>query len=198
MIRKNKLLSFTLLLALAVALFAGVAPAGAQSGDAVAKIYPDQYYQPEQAPYVRVFTFDDPGFDTPNVKLPDEEIAPGIWAKRILVGRPVDIAQPEWKPFVDANGRTQFPIRFIAESLGYQVDWSEKDQKVTLTKNGHTVVMTIGSRAYTVDGATKYMDTEPFLQADRTFVPLRFVAEGLGYEVGWRATHNFVYIGPKK
>ncbi|MGB9848809.1 MAG: copper amine oxidase N-terminal domain-containing protein [Moorellaceae bacterium] len=194
MVRKNKFVAITLFLALAVALFAGVAPAGAQSVDVVSKVYPDQYYPPEQAPYVKVFTFDDPSFSTPNVKLPPG----GDWGQRgVLVGRPVDIAQPEWKPFVDANGRTQFPIRFIAESLGYQVDWSDKDQKVTLTKNGHTVVMTIGSKAYTVDGATKYMDTEPFLQADRTFVPLRFVAEGLGYEVGWRASHNFVYIGPK-
>ncbi|OIQ59770.1 hypothetical protein MOTE_10260 [Moorella thermoacetica] len=197
MTSKNKFVVVALLLALAVALFAGVVPAGAQSVESILKVYPDDYYQPEQAPYVKVFTFDDPNFTTPNVKLPDEEVAPGIWTKRILVGRPVDISQPEWKPFVDANGRTQFPIRFVAESLGYQVDWSDKEQKVTLSKNGHTVVMTIGSKAYTVDGVTKYMDTEPFLQADRTFVPLRFVAEGLGYEVGWRASHNFVYIGPK-
>lgn len=66
-----------------------------------------------------------------------------------------------------------------------------------MSKNGHTVVMTIGSKVYTVDGVTKYMDTEPFLQADRTFVPLRFVAEGLGYRVDWENTHIFVYIAPK-
>ncbi|WP_338835905.1 copper amine oxidase N-terminal domain-containing protein [Neomoorella thermoacetica] len=195
--RTNKFVALALVLAFTLTLFAGVVPAGAQSGDAVAKVYPDQYYQPEQAPYVRVFTFDDPRFNTPAVSLPNFVI-PGYGpAKAILVGRPVDISQPEWKPFVDANGRTQFPIRFVAESLGYQVDWSDKEQKVTLSKNGHTVVMTIGSKAYTVDGVTKYMDTEPFLQADRTFVPLRFVAEGLGYVVTWHRTHNFVYIGPK-
>ncbi|WP_338835903.1 copper amine oxidase N-terminal domain-containing protein [Neomoorella thermoacetica] len=191
--RTNKFVALALVLAFALTLFAGVVPAGAQSMESVAKVYPDEYYSPETAPYVRIFTFDDPYFGTPRVNLP-----PDKWGNpQVLVGRPVDIAQPEWKPFVDANGRTQFPIRFVAESLGYQVDWNDKEQKVTLTKNGHTVVMTIGSKAYTVDGVTKYMDTEPFLQADRTFVPLRFVAEGLGYIVTWHRTHNFVYIGPK-
>jgi len=189
----KKLIALTFLAIFTLALVSGAVPAGAQSMEGVAKIYPDQYYPPESEPYVRVFVFDDPGFNTPFIKLP-----PDKWGNpQILVGRSIDIAQPEWKPFTDANWRTQFPIRFVAEALGYQVDWSDKDQKVTLTKNGHTVVMYIGSRTYYVDGVAKQMDTEPFLQADRTFVPLRFVAEGLGYVVDWVKTHNFVYIGPK-
>ena len=36
----------------------------------------------------------------------------------------------------------------------------------------------------------KAMDVAPLIMADRTMVPLRFVAEALGAEVGWDAPSN--------
>ena len=32
------------------------------------------------------------------------------------------------------NGRTMLPIRFIAESFGFDVDWTPETQTVTITK----------------------------------------------------------------
>lgn len=190
----KSLIALTVLAVLAFILTAEVVPVEAQSMEKVIMVYPDQYYPPEQGPYVKVFVFDDPHFATPKTKLPPDEYG----NPRILVGHPIDIVQPEWKPFTDQNGRAQFPIRFIAETLGYQVDWDGTSRKVTLSKDGHTVVMYVGKRTYYADGVAKQMDTEPFLQANRTFVPLRFVAEGLGYEVEWKEKHRFVYIKHKR
>ena len=47
------------------------------------------------------------------------------------------------------------------------------------------VMMWIGSTAYTVDGVQGMMDVAPFIENDRTFVPVRFIAEALGAEADW-------------
>ena len=43
--------------------------------------------------------------------------------------------------------------------------------------------MTVGETAYTVDGAEATMDTEPVNTGSRVYVPVRFAAEGLGFNV---------------
>ncbi len=95
----------------------------------------------------------------------------------VVYGQHLKIIKPEWKAYVDKNGRTQFPIRFVSEALGYSVQWDEGQRKVTISKNGHTVEMFIGQKTYYVDGQPREMDTAPVLTQGRIFVPLRFVAE---------------------
>lgn len=48
-----------------------------------------------------------------------------------------------------------------------------------------TVEMWTGKKQYVVNGQQKEMDTAPFIQGGRTFVPVRFTAEGLGAKVEW-------------
>ncbi|QGG47189.1 copper amine oxidase N-terminal domain-containing protein [Heliorestis convoluta] len=43
-----------------------------------------------------------------------------------------------------------------------------------------TASFSIGSTSYTVDGVEKQMDAMPYIKNDRTFLPLRYVAEALG------------------
>lgn len=45
--------------------------------------------------------------------------------------------------------------------------------------------MYIGCKEVDKDGLILHMDVAPFLKDRRTYVPLRFVAEGLGYNVDW-------------
>lgn len=47
------------------------------------------------------------------------------------------------------------------------------------------IKMKIGSKDVEVDGVKLQMDTEPFLKNSRTFVPIRFVAEGMKLNVDW-------------
>ena len=46
-----------------------------------------------------------------------------------------------------------------------------------------------------VDGVEKITDNEPFTYNDRTYVPLRFIAESLDKDVNWVESTNSVYIG---
>ena len=81
------------------------------------------------------------------------------------------------------NDRTYVPFRALAEAFGATVAYDEATQAVTAELNGVTVVMTIGSATYTVNGAEKTMDVAPFITGSRTMIPVRFAAEAFGIKV---------------
>ena len=87
-------------------------------------------------------------------------------------------------PFVDSNWRTMVPIRALAESFDAEVNWDNDARTVTINYDANTqIVMTIGETTYTVNGEEKTMDTAPVIQGDRTYVPIRFAAQGMGFSV---------------
>ena len=47
------------------------------------------------------------------------------------------------------------------------------------------ILLTIGHNKIVVDGKIIEMDTAPFYHENRTFVPVRFISEALGYTVKW-------------
>ena len=85
-------------------------------------------------------------------------------------------------PIVE-NNRTFVPFRALAEAFGATVAYDEATQAVTAELNGVTVVMTIGSAEYTVNGVAKTADVAPFINGSRTMVPVGFVAEAFGIKV---------------
>jgi len=54
-----------------------------------------------------------------------------------------------------------------------------------VTPDPAVVMMWIGSTTYTVDGVEGQMDVAPFIENDRTFVPVRFISEALGAVADW-------------
>ena len=81
------------------------------------------------------------------------------------------------------NSRTYVPFRALAEAFGAEVAYDEATQAVTATLGSNTVVMTIGSATYTVNGEEKTADVAPFISGGRTMVPVRFAAEAFGSTV---------------
>lgn len=81
------------------------------------------------------------------------------------------------------NDRTFVPFRALAEAFGAKVEWNEKDRTVTTQMDGKTVVMTIDKKEYKVNDKEMTMDVAPYISGDRTLVPVRFVAEALGFKV---------------
>ena len=94
-----------------------------------------------------------------------------------------DIVAGDAAPYVDSAWRTMVPFRVLGETFGATVNWDQDAQTVTYTYGDTELTMTIGEETYTVNGDEKTMDTAPVLSGDRTFVPVRFVAEALGYTV---------------
>ena len=88
-------------------------------------------------------------------------------------------------PYVDSNWRTMVPIRALAEAFDATVTYDNDDRTVTIEYNDQTIVMTIDEAAYTVNGVEAEMDTEAVINSadDRTYVPVRFAAEAMGFTV---------------
>ena len=111
----------------------------------------------------------------------DTNVVLTIASKDMIVNNKV--VKIDAAPFVDKNYRTMVPLSAITEAFGVTPEWNEKDRTVTVEMNGVKVVMTIDKKTYTVNGKEKTMDTAPVIVNSRTMVPVRFVAEELGFVV---------------
>jgi len=91
--------------------------------------------------------------------------------------------------------RTMLPIRSVTEAMSGTVGWEGATQKVSLEANSSTVEMWIGSMDFTANGNKLSMDIAPFVENDRTFLPLRFAAENLNCRVTWiNATKEILIV----
>ena len=88
-------------------------------------------------------------------------------------------------PYVDSNWRTMVPIRALAEAFDATVTYDNDARTVTIEYENQTIVMTIDDATYTVNGVEAEMDTEAVINSadDRTYVPVRFAAEAMGFTV---------------
>ena len=107
------------------------------------------------------------------------------------------IVKMDVAPFIEID-RTFVPVRFLGNALGVtdsNITWDNNTKTATLQGNA-TLSMTIGQARITSDGETKAIDVAPLLRSDRTFLPARFVAEGLGYQVDWDEATQTVVCWP--
>ncbi|MDK2920308.1 MAG: N-acetylmuramoyl-L-alanine amidase [Candidatus Petromonas sp.] len=91
------------------------------------------------------------------------------------------------------ESRTLVPVRFISENLGAQVSWDQDERKATIKTDEKEIILKIDSPKVLVNGEEYTLpDGVPakligYEDNFRTMVPLRFVSEQLGMEVGWIA-----------
>ena len=101
-------------------------------------------------------------------------------------------------PF-NQNGRVYVPVRYLGYALGMsaeQIAWNEGEQSVTFTAGSTVVKLTVGSKLMDVNGEKVTMDVATLERQDRVFIPARWLAEALGYEVGWNDQAQAVLVGP--
>ena len=98
----------------------------------------------------------------------------------------------------EKDNRTFVPVRFVSEYLNHTVRYSSTtvngvpQESVTVNSNNGTaylmvrgdeqlyILRAMNGGAITMDTAAYIDDTE-----DRFYVPIRFLAEAMGYTVGW-------------
>jgi hypothetical protein len=132
------------------------------------------------------------------------------------------VSFPDQRPFIDENGRTLVPLRFVAQEMGAEAKWLEADRTVLIEKtqnqpplidrvrdirsfqdllreaqnlvNRILISLRIGENRARVNDRDVTFDTRPVLVGGRTMVPLRFISETLGADVQWRADTRTVLI----
>jgi len=113
----------------------------------------------------------------------------------VVNGSSVDF--PDTEPYINQDGRTMVPVRFISEQLGASVAWDEAAQKVNIEYKGKKIIIPVNEKVAYVDNTQIALDTEAVITDNRTMVPLRFVSEALGAAVVWSSSNSTVLISTK-
>jgi len=101
-------------------------------------------------------------------------------------------------PPIIMNDRTLVPVREVFECLGAKVDWKESTREVNITYNDSIVILKIDFNNAIVNGKQTSMSVAPKIINDKTMIPLRFVSESLGLDVGWDSKTRIATIKENK
>jgi peptidoglycan/xylan/chitin deacetylase (PgdA/CDA1 family) len=117
-----------------------------------------------------------------------------------LVFNGAEVHFPDAKPLIDENSRVQVPVRFMAETLNFDVKWgaSSGQKSIILTKDNVNVDLKIGEKAAVVNGSQIDMDTSAMLLHERTYVPLRFLSELVGMDITWSSAGDTITLSYKE
>ena len=116
---------------------------------------------------------------------------PGDRISVMVIGEAVLFDQP---PIV-VDGRTLVPLRAVLEKVGATVGWDDQTKTITVTKSDTELTLIIDSQTMQVSGEPDVLlDVPPQVYNGRTLLPIRAVAEKLGYDVEWNVETRTVVI----
>ena len=126
------------------------------------------------------------------------KIVPNMNAK--ITVRDVEI-KPDVKPYIykEKEEKILVPIRFVAEALGFEVNWSKTTwnngiKKVFLSYEGKGIVMEIGKDMAYLNGKPIEMDIAPELRNGRTYISLNFIVEILETSLNYSNVDNCIFF----
>lgn len=92
------------------------------------------------------------------------------------------------------HGRTLVPWRGLSEYLGLAVEYRPADRTILTRGSDRTIAMQVDDPRAQVGDSPVILDVPPRVEDGRTLVPLRFVAEALGFTVDWDAAARTVRL----
>ena len=105
-------------------------------------------------------------------------------------------------PIIDSNV-TMVEVRPLAEAIGCSVDWVNDTQSVNLINSKISALLEIGEEIMYISDMTGsdngdmqkvFLPVAPRKINEKTFVPIRIVAETFGVEVIWDADENIIKL----
>lgn len=102
-------------------------------------------------------------------------------------------------PYISENN-TLVPIRFVAEALGCEVFWDSAQKSAHISDDKTEIALFAESNTAYVNGKKEILGTNVTVKNNRTYIPLRFVAENMGADVYWDETNMnaLIYKGDIK
>ncbi len=117
-----------------------------------------------------------------------------VTPKLILDGK---VLQPPVAPKI-MNNFVMVPVRIVTESLGYKVDYENKNKQVTVSGGNTKIVMQVDQKTAYVDGKPKKMDMPPTMESNSVLIPLRFISDSIGIDVFWDNATKSVFLYTKE
>lgn len=112
---------------------------------------------------------------------------------RIIVGgSELDIPFP---PLL-IKDTTFIPVREYAEALGAEVSWDEQLKRAVVVYQGQTVRYSVGSDLIYIGDREVRVSHPVELVNEKTYVPLRAISEGIGFDVQYVGQSRTAYINP--
>ena len=97
-------------------------------------------------------------------------------------------------PYISGN-HALVPIRFVAVALNFEdISWNEAEKAVTIKDNGTEIRLEIDNDSAWVNGVETKLTTAARIKNNRTYIPIRFVAENMGAKVNWDGENRTIYI----
>lgn len=112
----------------------------------------------------------------------------------------IQMNQDSGYPYIAKGNRTMVPLRVVSENMGFKVDWKSETQEITMTNSGlgRNLNLQIGNTKASLNGKEINIDQTgiiaPIIRGNRTYVPLRFIAENMGYKVDYKKENNLHQI----
>lgn len=97
-------------------------------------------------------------------------------------------------PIIHKN-RTLVPLRQVAEALNLEVQWNNEAREARVEINGTTHAFIPGKAYYNAGDVKVEMDTETIIRNNRTYLPLRVIAEAMGKPVSWDQATSTAIVG---
>lgn len=107
------------------------------------------------------------------------------------------VYQMDAAPYIGQD-RVFVPLRYLAYALGLnekEVVWNETSRSVELLYFNNKVKLVVNSNTLYINEIGSQMDVAPVIRDSRVYLPARWVAEALGYSVGWEAKARAVLLG---
>ena len=128
---------------------------------------------PPQTPPERIVVIDEPETVTISFNIGDAVLN--------INGEKIEVTAP----YIAGEGTTLVPLRVISEAFGAEVTWDGETKSVKIVDGTTEIALQIESNTAVVNGEEKTLDAAPELTNDTTMVPLRFISETLGAELGY-------------
>ena len=114
-------------------------------------------------------------------------------ADSIVIDGTVAEIPPELGKISERDNRTFVPVRFVSEFLKYDVWFDTNSRAACIGSSTSLIYVQNGSNSLFITSletgavTTVTMDTAAYIDSadNRTYLPIRFLAEALGYKVGW-------------
>ncbi len=84
------------------------------------------------------------------------------------------------------NNRVLLPLRELSTQFGYNVQWQEELQKITISNGNKTITLFIGQNYAYVEDKRVSLDIAPYINLNTTYVPIRFVGEAFDLSVTYK------------